>query len=63
MRSALAAPKAQGARLGNPSNVREAAALGRQVQAADAEAFAANVLPIESLAQPASGICAGWQRR
>jgi hypothetical protein len=42
--------KAQGARLGNPRNAREAAALGRQVQVADARAFAANVLPIvESL--------------
>jgi DNA invertase Pin-like site-specific DNA recombinase len=54
-KSALAARKAQGARLGNPRNAREAAALGRQVQVADAHAFAANVLPIvESLR--ASGI-------
>jgi DNA invertase Pin-like site-specific DNA recombinase len=54
-KSALAVRKAQGARLGNPRNAREAAALGRQVQVADAHAFAANVLPIvESLR--ASGI-------
>jgi DNA invertase Pin-like site-specific DNA recombinase len=54
-KSALAARKAQGARLGNPRNAREAAALGRRVQVADAHAFAANVLPIvESLR--ASGI-------
>jgi len=45
-KSALAARKAQGARLGNPRNAREAAALGRQVQVADAEAFAANVLDL-----------------
>ena len=54
-RSALAARKAQGARLGNRSNAAEAAALGRKVQVAEAAAFAANVLPIiESLR--ASGV-------
>ncbi len=54
-KAALAARKAQGARLGNRSNASEAAALGRKVQTTDAEAFAANVLPIvESLR--ASGI-------
>ena len=45
-RAALAARKAQGARLGNPRNAREAAALGRQSSSEDANAFAANVLPI-----------------
>ena len=45
-RSALAARKAQGARLGNRSNAAEAAALGRKVQTEEADAFAANVLPI-----------------
>jgi hypothetical protein len=35
-----------GARLGNPRNVREAAATGREVQSADADQFAANTLPI-----------------
>ena len=45
-RSALAARKAQGARLGNRSNASEALALGRRVLVADADAFAANVLPI-----------------
>ena len=44
--SALAQRKAQGARLGNRSNAAEAAARGRQVQKAEAAAFAANVLPI-----------------
>jgi DNA invertase Pin-like site-specific DNA recombinase len=45
-RSALAARKAQGARLGNPRNASEAAAAGRRVLSQDADAFAANVLPI-----------------
>jgi hypothetical protein len=54
-KSALAARKAQGARLGNPRNALEAAAIGRRAQMAEAVAFAANVLPIiESLR--ASGI-------
>ncbi|WP_090881360.1 recombinase family protein [Bauldia litoralis] len=54
-RSALAARKAQGARLGNRINAAEAAARGRRVQVQEAAAFAANVLPIiESLR--ASGI-------
>jgi DNA invertase Pin-like site-specific DNA recombinase len=63
-KSALAARKAQGARLGNPRNASEAAALGRQVQVADAHAFAANVLPIiETLRTvQASAICVGWLR-
>jgi DNA invertase Pin-like site-specific DNA recombinase len=48
-RSALAARKAQGARLGNRSNAAEAAARRREAQTEGA-AFAANVLPIiESL--------------
>jgi DNA invertase Pin-like site-specific DNA recombinase len=45
-RSALAQRKAQSARLGNRSNAAEAAARGREVQKAEATAFAANVLPI-----------------
>ncbi len=45
-RTALAQRKAQGARLGNPRNAKEAAALGRVVQTEEAERFAANVLPI-----------------
>ncbi|MGH6924609.1 MAG: recombinase family protein [Propylenella sp.] len=45
-RSALAQRKAQGARLGNPRNAPEAAALGRTVQTEEAERFAANVLPV-----------------
>ena len=45
-KAALAARKAQGARLGNRRNAPEAAALGRRSLTADADAFAANVLPI-----------------
>jgi DNA invertase Pin-like site-specific DNA recombinase len=45
-RIALAQRKARGAKLGNPSNAREAAALGRSVQSEEAERFAANVLPV-----------------
>src|SRR5437868_3591083 len=45
-RSALAGRKAQGARLGNPRNAGDAAAAGRAVQLAEADQFAANVLPI-----------------
>ena len=45
-KSALAARKAQGARLGNPRNAGEAAAIGREVQAMEADRLAANVQPI-----------------
>lgn len=45
-RVALAAKKAQGVRLGNPSNLTEAGAKGAASQRAEADAFAAKVLPI-----------------
>jgi DNA invertase Pin-like site-specific DNA recombinase len=45
-RSALAAKKAGGARLGNQRNAPEAAALGRKAQAETAKLFTANTLPI-----------------
>src|SRR5437762_520443 len=45
-RSALAARKAQGAKLGNRCNASETAALGRKAQAENAALFAANTLPI-----------------
>ena len=49
-RAALRACKARGVQLGNPRNTREAASLGREVQAQSADAFAGSVLPIiESL--------------
>ncbi len=45
-KAALAAKKAAGAALGNPRNLGEAGALGRVRLSADADQFAANVLPI-----------------
>ena len=45
-KAALAARKAQGARLGNPRNAAEAAAIGREAQATEADRLAANVQPI-----------------
>jgi DNA invertase Pin-like site-specific DNA recombinase len=54
-RSALAARKAQGAKLGNPRNAPAAAAAGRAVQVADADRFAANVLLIVNSVR-ASGV-------
>jgi DNA invertase Pin-like site-specific DNA recombinase len=45
-RAALAAKKAAGACLGNPSNIAQAGAVGRSVQVATADAFVANVMPI-----------------
>jgi DNA invertase Pin-like site-specific DNA recombinase len=54
-RSALAQRKAQGARLGNPSNAGHAAALGREAQVTEADRFAANVVPVVEAIR-ASGI-------
>lgn len=49
-RAALGVRKARGARLGNPSNPAEAASRGRAVSIAEADRFAATVLPtMESL--------------
>src|SRR5688572_15969642 len=45
-KAALASRKAQGTRLGNPSNASKAAALGRQAQISEADRFAASILPI-----------------
>jgi DNA invertase Pin-like site-specific DNA recombinase len=45
-KAALAQRKACGRRLGNTVNPEEAAALGRRVQSAEADLFAANVLPV-----------------
>jgi DNA invertase Pin-like site-specific DNA recombinase len=54
-KAALAARKAQGARLGNPRNAKDAAAIGRGVPAAEADLFAGNVLPIVEAVR-ASGV-------
>jgi DNA invertase Pin-like site-specific DNA recombinase len=45
-KAALSARKAQGARLGNRRNPADAAAAGRRALSAEADAFAANVLPV-----------------
>jgi DNA invertase Pin-like site-specific DNA recombinase len=45
-RAALAAKKAQGAKLGNRTNLDEAAAKGATANRSGADAFAANVLPV-----------------
>ncbi len=54
-RDALAVRKAQGVRLGNPTNLQEAQAKGRRVASGRADQHAANVLPVVQAIQ-ASGI-------
>jgi hypothetical protein len=48
-RAAFAAKKAQGVKLGNPRDMHQAAAKGREAQRAAADQFAANALPIRRL--------------
>jgi DNA invertase Pin-like site-specific DNA recombinase len=45
-KAALAAKKAQGARLGNPRNIASAGALGRATQVATADQFVAAFMPV-----------------
>jgi DNA invertase Pin-like site-specific DNA recombinase len=45
-KAALVAKRASGARLGNPSNILAAGALGRQVQVTTADDFVARLLPV-----------------
>jgi DNA invertase Pin-like site-specific DNA recombinase len=45
-KAALAAKKAQGAKLGNPRNIGSAGSLGRKVLVSSADQFAANLLPL-----------------
>ena len=45
-KAALAAKKASGAKLGNPSNIAAAGVCGRQIQMAAADQFASGLLPI-----------------
>jgi len=45
-KAALAAKKAQGARLGNPSNLAAAGSIGRQALVSGADVFAAGLLPL-----------------
>jgi DNA invertase Pin-like site-specific DNA recombinase len=56
-RSALAAKKAQGAALGNRTNLPQAGEIGRDAQQSDADRFANNVAPvIESIRSVAGSI-------
>jgi DNA invertase Pin-like site-specific DNA recombinase len=52
-RVALAERRKAGVRLGNPVNATEAAALGRRIQVAEADRFAANLLPVIAALQSA----------
>ena len=45
-KSALAAKKANGAKLGNPSNIEAAGAVGRANQIAEADRFARSLMPV-----------------
>ena len=45
-RAALAAKRATGLKLGNPANIAEAGALGRQIQVEVAQAFATGLAPV-----------------
>jgi DNA invertase Pin-like site-specific DNA recombinase len=45
-KAALAAKKAQGARLGNPRNIAAAGSHGRKASISGADQFAANLLPL-----------------
>jgi DNA invertase Pin-like site-specific DNA recombinase len=55
-RAALAAKKQRGKALGNPTNIAEAGRVGRRVQTADADRFAANLLPVIRSIQSAEPI-------
>ena len=55
-RAALAAKKAQGAKLGNPVNLGEAQAKGASANRAGADTFAANVLPVVRQIQASGAI-------
>jgi hypothetical protein len=59
-KAALAAKKAQGARLGNRTTLAEAGAKGRAAGIAAADAFARNVLRLSGrFGRPALPVCAG----
>src|SRR3954466_13567694 len=55
-KAALAAKKAQGATLGNRTSIDQAGKIGRGVQRAEADRFAANLLPIVRSIQSAGPI-------
>jgi DNA invertase Pin-like site-specific DNA recombinase len=52
-RAALAERRKAGVRLGNPVNATEAAALGRRIQIAEADRFAAGLVPVIAALQSA----------
>jgi DNA invertase Pin-like site-specific DNA recombinase len=58
-RSALAAKKAAGAKLGNRANIAEAGATGRRTQADDADHFAATIRPMVEAIQAAGNVGLG----
>ena len=55
-KAALAAKKASGDRLGNPSNIGQAGELGRSVQTAAADEFVASLLPIVQAIRSAGAV-------
>jgi DNA invertase Pin-like site-specific DNA recombinase len=55
-KAALAAKRAQGATLGNPTNIAQAGQVGRQIQRAEAVRFATYMLPIIRSMQAAGPI-------
>ena len=55
-KAALAAKRKRGEALGNPANIAEAGQLGRAVQTAEADRFAANLLPVIRSIQSAGPI-------
>jgi DNA invertase Pin-like site-specific DNA recombinase len=68
IRAALAARKAAGGKFGNPRNVARAAELGRKVQVAAADEFAAKVLPALNVirlggAETLEAICCALNRQ
>ena len=55
-KAALAAKKQRGEALGNPTNIAQAGQAGRRIQMAEADRFAANLLPIIKSIQSAGPI-------
>jgi DNA invertase Pin-like site-specific DNA recombinase len=55
-KAALAAKKAQGAKLGNPTNIAQAGQVGRRIQRSEAARFAVSMLPIIQSIQAAGPI-------
>jgi hypothetical protein len=58
-RSALAAKKASGAKLGNRRNIAEAGVIGRRTQSTEADRFAAGTRPVIAAMQAAGNLGLG----